>query len=118
MDIIIFYKKIKLTKIDIIELSIWSIMLATYLLPYMHERYTYVAEVLSLVYLLVKKDKQSAILFVGIMFITLTRYIKYLFEFQILDLKTAAILNSILVVYLSGKLFKKFLCHNTIEEKE
>ncbi|MDS0528183.1 hypothetical protein NNC19_21065 [Clostridium sp. SHJSY1] len=53
----VLYKKEKLGDKDIIELSITIIFLVTFFLPEMHDRYGYVAEVLSIIYfIIIKKD--------------------------------------------------------------
>jgi hypothetical protein len=71
-------KKIKMTKENILNLGLLSIMLTTFFLPCMHERYLYMGEVLSvLVFLSYKKN-----LFVPFVLqtISLITYSNYLFK--------------------------------------
>lgn len=53
----VLYTKGKLEDKEIIELSITIVFLVTFFLPEMHDRYGYVAEVLSIIYfIIIKKD--------------------------------------------------------------
>jgi hypothetical protein len=52
MAIAFFYlviRKIKLRQSHIIDIALWSILMANFFLPAMHERYLYAADVLAIV---------------------------------------------------------------------
>ena len=51
------YKKKDFDEKAVLSLSIWSVMMCVFMLPSMHERYGLIAEVLSIVYFIVYKDK-------------------------------------------------------------
>lgn len=50
-------KKLKFDSKKIIEFSLLSIIICTFLLPKMHDRYLYIADILSIIYALLNKDK-------------------------------------------------------------
>ena len=51
----VIYKKIKFDKIQIVEFGLLSIMIATFFLPHMHDRYLYMADILSVMYYMLNK---------------------------------------------------------------
>ncbi len=53
----VFYKKLKFDSKAVIEFGIWSIWIATFFLPQMHDRYFYMASLLSICYLFLHTDK-------------------------------------------------------------
>ena len=57
MAILVLYKKIKFNKQRIIEFGLLSIMIATFLLPHMHDRYLFAGDILSILYFIYNKDK-------------------------------------------------------------
>lgn len=114
----ILYNKISLKDVDIIELGVWSVMVATFFLPRMHDRYAFSAEILSLIYLLIQKDKKSFIIFIGLMLVTLNGYIAYLFKIEILNIKFASIINTFNLIFISLDINKKLNVKNDIKKCE
>lgn len=76
---IVLYTKGKLDKESIIELGIIVVLLVTYFLPEMHDRYGYIAEVLSVVYFVITRKNTLAVLLINIC--ALITYIMCLFGF-------------------------------------
>ena len=72
------YKKIKFGKQQIIEFGLLSILIATFFLPHMHDRYLFFADIFSILYFIYNKDKLYVP--IGIQSISLYCYICYLFE--------------------------------------
>lgn len=108
---IINYKFI-LTEKHIIGLSILSILICTYFLPAMHDRYIFIADVLAVVYFMI--DKKKVYIPLGITTISLIPYLKYLFGFTVIDFKVAAIFNLIIIILFFKDLITDIFNHRVI----
>lgn len=64
--IIVLRTKGKLSNNEIMELGIVVVLLVTYFLPEMHDRYAYVAEVLSIIYFIIVRKNLPAVLLINI----------------------------------------------------
>ncbi len=98
--LLLFYvllKKVKWNKEKILGLSILIIVLVTYFLPSMHDRYAYVAEILSFIYLLCYRKNFSFILILNIN--ALLMYSKYLNYFDITFIPILSIIYGISIIY-------------------
>ncbi len=110
MAFMIFYKKVKFNKQMIIEFGLWSVMIATFFLPHMHDRYLFIGEILCLFYYVYNRDKIYVP--VGITFMTIYHYGKYLFgQFQI-PIQYVSILFLVLVVIVTRDIVKKYIIPN------
>lgn len=90
---------------EIILLAVWSSMVCIYFLPAMHERYVFIACVLSIVWaFLSRKDWWIA---VGINLVCFLSSVTYLFKTTIFDLKYLAIANLVFLIAISIRLFVK-----------
>ena len=70
------YKKLKFDKEKILLISIWLMMLITFVLPGMHERYLFAAEIISVIYfILYKKYGYVMCSIIGISMITYGSYL-------------------------------------------
>lgn len=78
----IIINKVKLTNEKILLLSILSILLCNFFLPYMHERYMFVADILSLLYFCCYK--RNLFVAIGTQLISLCSYSLFLFEKNVL----------------------------------
>lgn len=54
----VLVKKVKFNKELIIETALWSILVATFLLPHMHDRYMFAADVISVIYCIIKGKRK------------------------------------------------------------
>ena len=91
------YKKVKWNKDKIMALALLTIVVVTYTLPGMHERYVYMGEVLSLVYFLTYRKNLPVILMMHInAMVTYSIYLTY-FETNIIPI--LAIVYGITIVY-------------------
>lgn len=102
----IFYKKIKLDKQKIIEIALWSVMIATFFLPHMHDRYLFLGDLLSILYFIYNRDKLYVP--VGITLISTYSYCVYLFEQCAIPIQYVSFLNLILIVLITKDMCKKY----------
>ena len=70
-------KKIKLNNQKMLNLGLWFVVVITFLLPRMHDRYLYVGCVLSVIYFMIYK--KNFFLMLNIIIASLITYISYLF---------------------------------------
>lgn len=107
-------KEVKLSKHNIIKLTIWSIVIATFFMPSMHDRYIYVADVLSIILLINLKNKESLFYALIININSLSGYIRFLFNVEFLNIRVATVLQLLLVIGITYHLHKDL---NDIEYK-
>lgn len=103
----VIYKKIKFDKIQIVEFGLLSIMIATFFLPHMHDRYLYMADILSIVYYMLNKDKLYVP--IGISLISLYTYSSYLFYSTIINIQFVSYLYLLLLILVSKDIYNKYL---------
>lgn len=115
---LVIYKKIKFSSVTIIEFSLWSILIATFILPHMHDRYLFIADILAVIYAML--DKKGFIYAIGIQIISLYTYISYLFGFNLIKIQYIGILFFAILVYYSVNMYKKYFFYkdNTMSEKD
>ena len=77
MLIYIIYQKAKLTDEKIINLAVWFVLITTFLLPRMHDRYMYMGGVLALIYFIAYGKNLYIVLFT--ISASLITYLAYLF---------------------------------------
>lgn len=104
------FSKTKLNNEQILTLGIWFLILMTFVLPGMHDRYLFVAEALAVVYLLVYKKNYGIMCFV--IFSPLLTYNKYLFGNEIEDIKLITILYLIFIIIFTINTFKLLANNN------
>ncbi|MBK1810036.1 hypothetical protein JHL18_05180 [Clostridium sp. YIM B02505] len=101
--IVFLERDIIFNKEMIITLGLWSIVMSVFLLPHMHERYMFVADVLSVIWYIAYRKK--IYITVGINLISLLSYIPYLFRITVVDFKILTIGLLIVVVLLTMHTF-------------
>lgn len=102
--IIILIKKIEFSKKDIINIGIWSILVSTFFLPYMHERYIYMAEILSIIYLLIYGIKRSYVL-ICLQICSICTYILFLWKVNLIPIQILSCINLLVILLLSIDIF-------------
>ena len=102
----VLYKKVKFDNKAIIEFAIWSILIATFFLPHMHDRYIYMADLIGLLYLIYNKKKFYIPL--AIEFVSLYTYMYYLFENPGISIQVVSILNFVLLTLYSKDMIKTY----------
>lgn len=103
--ILMIYKKRNITKIQMIKLSLWSVCLATFILPHMHERYLYVGEILSVILAIL--DKKYVPLALTINIVSIITYSTYIYGIFLCDLRLLTIALGVCVVYITIEILKK-----------
>jgi Gpi18-like mannosyltransferase len=111
---LVLRNKVEFNSRAIIEFGLWSVMICTFLLPSMHERYMYLAEILAIVYLIFNKNK--FLIPLGLQLITLYGYFYFLFGGGQLDIKLVSIAHLVLFVYYSYDMCKRYF--SAKEDKE
>lgn len=104
---LVLYKKIKFDSKAIIEFGLWSVMICTFFLPHMHERYLFIGDILAIVYLLFNKKKFYIPLLVQL--VSVYGYIYLLFSGFGMEMKFLGIANLVLLVIYSKDMVKNFL---------
>lgn len=98
------HTKNHIQELDIIKLAMILIIVLTYFLPAMHDRYMFFADIISIVYFICTKKIVCSIV---INFMSLNVYSIYLFGNQIIDLKLCAIIQLVVIVILLKEFYFK-----------
>lgn len=109
---IIIDKKINLNKNKILLLSMFSVLIATYFLPHMHDRYLFMADILSILWFLSQKEKKYLYIPVAINLVSAGTYIRYLFSISLLDQTLLALIYLIILLILSYDVLNLLLKKN------
>ena len=101
--IYIVIKKIKLKDSDYIEIGVLFLMIIVFFLPCMHDRYLYIADVLSVIYFAIKRKN----IFVPIVIncVSLYSYMNFLYYTSKIDSKIVALIYLIAIIFCVEKLF-------------
>ena len=102
----VYHKKIKFDKKAIIEFGLFSAFITTFFLPEMHERYFFLGSGLSILYLLLNKEKYY--IPIGIELISLNGYIYFLFGGYSANLSLLSISNLVLLALYSKDMINKY----------
>ena len=117
--IIVFLKKIKFSKETIIKFSVWSIIFSTYLLPQMHDRYMFAADVISIAVFEIDAEKWYLPVIVNMA--SLYTYMSFLFGIRTINIRIVSILLGIVLVYYTFSIFKELNENNKsikVEKKD
>ncbi len=104
---LVMNKKIIFDGKKIIEFGLLSVMIATFFLPHMHDRYLYIADILSIVYYMLNKDKIYVP--IGISMISLYTYSAYLFYSTSISIQFVSYLYLLLLILVSRDIYNKYL---------
>lgn len=108
----VLYKKIKFNKQQIIEFGLWSVMVATFLLPHMHDRYLFAGDILSVIYCIYNKDKIYVP--IGISLISMYGYTGFLFGQNPIPIQYISFIYLVLVAIVTKDLYNKYF----VEDRE
>lgn len=97
-----------------LELCVWSVWCCVLLLPAMHERYAFAADVLSVLLALQNKKYIWASVFINLSSVIV--YGAYLFGYQAIGLPTLAVLNIAAFAYFSYCIFYKYAASAPLAE--
>ena len=105
MAFLVLYKKLKFDKQKIIEFGLWSVMISTFLLPQMHERYLFIGDILSILYFIYNRNKIYVP--IGVSFISIYGYARYLFGANAIPMEYVSVLFFVLIVIVTRDLYLK-----------
>lgn len=98
-------RKIQIKPSVVVDLALWSVLMAVFFLPAMHERYLYIADILSLAYFMIRhKNGWVPIVTIGISTVS---YFPFLFGFTAIDFKLVSIAYAVLLYHFTKLLFKE-----------
>ena len=103
---LIYKKKIKFDKKAIIDFGLWSILICTFFLPQMHERYLFMADVIGLLYFVIHKNKFYIPLLIEI--ISLNGYMYLLFSGFAVNMSMLSILFLCMLILYSKDMYKNY----------
>ncbi len=95
--------KIKFNEEKIITLTLWLLIIVTFCLPRMHERYLFLGEILAVIYYIVYRKNLTTVLFINIM--TIITYLNY-FSFIDISLNGLALGYLFIIIYFTNFTFK------------
>lgn len=98
------YKKVNWNKDKIITLSLLVLVIISYILPGMHERYLYVGEVLSIVYYLVYRKNLPLVIIINLN--AIITYSMYLTYYTTNHMPVLSIAYGIIVIYFARDALK------------
>ena len=101
----VYTKKIKFDKKAIIEFGLLSILLTTFFLPQMHERYLFMGDIIGILYLVMNRKNYYVPLMIE--FISLNGYMYLLFGGFAINFSTLSIAFLVLIV-----LYTRNICHD------
>lgn len=99
--LILYYilkKKITLNNNSILFLSMISVVIATYFLPYMHDRYLFMGDIFSVIWYISNKNKKYLYVPISICLVSFSTYIKYLFDITIIDFRILSLLYLFVII--------------------
>ena len=115
MLIYILIKKVNMNSEKILLVGLWSIVIATYFLPYMHERYMYVAELLSVIYFM--SYFKNFYIPIVINLVSSIAYFYVLFDITIISLNNLAILYLVFIIIFSIYTYKTVGRNNEVNKE-
>ncbi len=115
MACIVFYKKIRFNKETIIDFSLWTILISTFFLPHMHDRYLYIGDILSVLYLIY--NRKRIFVPIGVSLVSIYGYSVYLFSNKVIPIQIVSVIFLIIVIVVTNDIYNKHL-RGKKEEKE
>lgn len=114
MLLYIIMNKVKWTKEKIILLGLWFLIIATFILPGMHERYLYVGEILSAIYFIAYKKYGYVAFFINLC--SLITYSIYLNKFNFEYMTLFSIIYLIIIIIFTNKVLLELKETKKLEE--
>ncbi len=112
---LVLYKKVKFDSRAIIEFGLWSILICTFFLPQMHERYLFMGDIIGLLYLFFNRKKFYLTL--GIELISLYGYIHFLFAAFGLEMQIMGFVYLAVMILYSKDMYKRYFLADYDEDK-
>lgn len=112
---IITVNKITINTERIITLGIWSVVIVTYTLPGMHERYMFVVDVLIIIYFILYR--KHLLFAITLLLITFNSHIRYLFKTDLIPMKLIAIIYLVQIFIFTYSFLKEFIKEDSAESE-
>ena len=103
---LVYQNKTKFSKQTIIEFALWSSLITTFFLPQMHERYLFVGDIISIIYLVINKKKYYIPIL--IQFISLNGYMYLLFSGFAINMTLLSIIYFITLILYTKDMYIKY----------
>ena len=97
-------KKVKWNTEKIITLTLWFLVIVTFTLPCMHDRYLFLGEILSIIYYIIYRKNALLVLIININ--AILTYSTYLFSKSSVNFQVMAIIYLVLILIFSKNTFK------------
>lgn len=97
-------KKVKWNTEKIITLALWFLVIVTFTLPCMHDRYLFLGEILSIIYYIIYRKNALLVLIININ--AILTYSTYLFSKSSVNFQVMAIIYLVLILIFSKNTFK------------
>ena len=97
-------KKVKWNTEKIITLTLWFLVIVTFTLPCMHDRYLFLGEILSIIYYIIYRKNALLVLMININ--AILTYSTYLFSKSSVNFQVMAIIYLVLILIFSKNTFK------------
>ena len=104
MLLFILIKRINITDKKILLLGIWSILISTFFLPHMHERYMFTAELLSVIYFIIYMERFDIPIVINV--VTSIMYFYCLFGLEIVNIKLLSFIYFIFIILFNVYVYK------------
>ncbi len=106
----------KMEKTSFVDFGLLFALLVPYLLPHMHERYFYLADILAVVYVALHRKRWYTLLLTQ--FCSFLVIVEYLFTLTYFSLAQVAIMQGVNVILLCRDLWKEYGGKNAVENKK
>ncbi len=106
----------KMEKTSFVDFGLLFALLVPYLLPHMHERYFYLADILAVVYVALHRKRWYTLLLTQ--FCSFLVIVEYLFTLTYFSLAQVAIIQGVNVILLCRDLWKEYGGKNAVENKK
>ena len=103
---LVYKKKIKFDKKTIIDFALWSILICTFFLPQMHERYLFMADVIGLLYFVIHKEKYYIPIMIEL--ISLNGYMYLLFSGFAVNMSLLSLLFLVMLIIYSKDMYVRY----------
>ena len=103
---LVLYKRIKFDNKAIVEFGLWSVLICTFFLPHMHDRYMFIADILGIAYLMFNKKKFYIPLMIEL--VSIYGYMHFLFSSFNMDMKVFGILFLVLIAIYSKDMYANY----------
>ncbi len=102
--LVVWYTHENLNHEEIISYSLWLVMIITFLLPSMHDRYMFIADILSIIYVMVYKKNWYVAIIINLA--SFSTYSHYLFGESSGNVKFMSYLFTLTILIFTIDLFK------------